>query len=405
MGCSYEGQKLGAFGDAEVLSFHATKVLNSFEGGAILTNNAALANDVRLMRNFGFAGIDSVKRLGINAKMSEASGAMGLTSLESFDRFCRRNRRNYEMYQEGLKAVPGLRLYQYDPSESHNYHYIVVQCDNDAASLSRDELVRFLETENVLARRYFYPGCHRMQPYASFEPDASLRLINTERLTKCVMALPNGTAVNVQDVGKICAAADCPGKRIDCARTPGSTPFKAASRITSCTAFRSSPLEKNGMTMAIVKKIRRFFSLLGKLPSLPNRLWRFRAVIQDLCNQTYRLNYELDALKCSLQVDPELLDEFETWKAGTPIPAEPLVSVCVATYNRPHLLATRCLRSICEQRTESFRSSLSATAAASRPGTRWRRSAIRGSTSITCPSAGTIRKTPTAAGWSPARPR
>ena len=136
MGCSYGGQKLGAFGDAEVLSFHATKVLNSFEGGAVLTNNAALANDVRLMRNFGFAGVrSSVKRLGVNAKMSEASGAMGLTSLESFDRFCRRNRRNYELYREGLKSVPGLRLYQYDSSESHNYHYIIIECDHDAALL------------------------------------------------------------------------------------------------------------------------------------------------------------------------------------------------------------------------------------------------------------------------------
>lgn len=101
--------------------------------------------------------------------------------------------------------------------------------------------------------------------------------------------------------------------------------------------------------MAIVKKIRRFFSLVGKLPSLPGRVRRFNAVIQDLCNQTVRLNYELEALKCSLQVDPELLDDFEEWKASTPIPSEPLVSVCVATYNRPHLLATRCLRSICEQ--------------------------------------------------------
>ena len=206
MGCSYGGQKLGAFGDAEVLSFHATKVLNSFEGGAVLTNNAALANDVRLMRNFGFAGV----RLGKAAwrerqNVRGIGAAMGLTLLESFDRFCRRNRRNYELYREGLKSVPGLRLYQYDSSESHNYHYIIVECDRDAALLSRDELVRFLETENVLARRYFYPGCHHMQPYASLEPRASLRLVNTERLTKCVMALPNGTAVNVQVVGKICA--------------------------------------------------------------------------------------------------------------------------------------------------------------------------------------------------------
>jgi dTDP-4-amino-4,6-dideoxygalactose transaminase len=204
MGCSYRGQMLGAFGDAEVLSFHATKAMNSFEGGAILTNDRALADDLRLMRNFGFAGTDRVTLLGVNAKMCEACAAMGLTSLESFERFCARNRRNYELYHEGLSRVPGVRLHQYDANESHNYHYIIVECDNAAHSLSRDEFVHFLETENVLARRYFYPGCHKMEPYASSEPDASLRLANTEWLTARVMALPNGTAVSAADIRKIC---------------------------------------------------------------------------------------------------------------------------------------------------------------------------------------------------------
>ena len=88
LGCSFNGQMLGNFGDLEVLSFHATKVLNTFEGGALVTNDASLAAELRLARNFGFSGFDQVASLGINAKMCEISAAMGLTSLESLDRFC-----------------------------------------------------------------------------------------------------------------------------------------------------------------------------------------------------------------------------------------------------------------------------------------------------------------------------
>jgi dTDP-4-amino-4,6-dideoxygalactose transaminase len=204
VGCSYQGRMLGTFGDAEVLSFHATKAINSFEGGAVLTNDPALADELRLMRNFGFAATDSVTRLGINAKMCEACAAMGLTSLESFERFCARNRRNYDAYQRGLSQVPGVHLHQYDQTEAHNYHYVIIQCDHRPDLLSRDELVRFLQTENVLARRYFYPGCHNMEPYASLEPGASLRLPNSEWLTARVMALPNGTAVSRRDIREIC---------------------------------------------------------------------------------------------------------------------------------------------------------------------------------------------------------
>ena len=82
-GCSYKGRMIGGFGDAEVFSFHATKIINSFEGGAVVTNNDVLANKIRLMRNFGFAGYDNVTRLGLNGKMTEVCAAMGLTSLEA----------------------------------------------------------------------------------------------------------------------------------------------------------------------------------------------------------------------------------------------------------------------------------------------------------------------------------
>src|SRR4029079_16863711 len=86
-GWSYQGQMIGSFGNAEVFSFHATKFLNTFEGGAIVTNNDELAAKIRLMKNFGFSGYDNVIYIGTNGKMNEMCAAMGVTSLESLDEF------------------------------------------------------------------------------------------------------------------------------------------------------------------------------------------------------------------------------------------------------------------------------------------------------------------------------
>ena len=198
-GCSKGGRMIGGFGTAEVLSFHATKVINSFEGGAILTADDEFAEIVRLMRNHGFADYDEVSHVGTNGKMSEVAAAMGLTSLESRDEFVEANRGNHEAYRAGLGGVDGVELIAYDESELSNWQYAVIEVDESAA-LSRDELQRVLWTENVLARRYFYPGCHRMEPYRTLFPDAGGRLPQTERLAERVLALPTGTAMDPTSV-------------------------------------------------------------------------------------------------------------------------------------------------------------------------------------------------------------
>jgi len=203
LGCTYQGQMVGGFGDAEVFSFHATKFFNTFEGGAVTTNNDELAAKIRLMKNFGFSGYDEVTFIGTNGKMSEVSAAMGLTSLESLDEFIQTNRQNYDSYRQGLSGVPGLRLISFDENEKYNYQYVVAEID-EQAGLSRDELVQVLHAENVIARRYFYPGCHRMEPYRSRYPDAGLKLPQTELLTQRVMTLPTGTAVGPAEVSQIC---------------------------------------------------------------------------------------------------------------------------------------------------------------------------------------------------------
>ncbi len=201
---THRGQMIGRFGLAEVFSFHATKFLNTMEGGAVVTNDDALAGKIRLMKNFGFQGYDNVTYIGTNGKMTEIAAAMGLTNLESMDEFIAVNRRNYDAYRCGVHDIPGISIISYDSPDRFNYQYIIVEVDEAAAGISRDRLVQLLHAENILARRYFFPGVHRMEPYRSHFPHAGLLLPQTERLARRVMSLPNGTAVGPAEIQKIC---------------------------------------------------------------------------------------------------------------------------------------------------------------------------------------------------------
>ncbi len=203
-GCSFKGKMLGGFGNAEIFSFHPTKFFNTSEGGAIVTNDDALAKKIRLMKNFGFSGNDNVVYIGTNGKMTEFSALTGLTNLESLDTFISVNHDNYKSYRCELNNIPGISMISYDQQEKCNYQYIVLEIDESITRVSRDQLVDILRAENVLARRYFYPGCHRMEPYRSFFPHAGLVLPETEALAQRVISLPTGTAVGLAEIQQIC---------------------------------------------------------------------------------------------------------------------------------------------------------------------------------------------------------
>jgi dTDP-4-amino-4,6-dideoxygalactose transaminase len=201
--CTHRGKWIGGFGELEVFSFHATKFLHSFEGGAIATNNDEWAAMAQGMRNFGFSGYDQVDYLGTNGKMSEICAAMGLTVLDHLDQVVAANVRNYRSYEQQLQGIPGIELVRYDAGERNNFQFVVVEVDPERAGISRDQLVEILHAENVLARRYFFPGCHRMEPYASLLRESSRRLPHTDRLVERVMALPTGLRVGAADVAII----------------------------------------------------------------------------------------------------------------------------------------------------------------------------------------------------------
>jgi dTDP-4-amino-4,6-dideoxygalactose transaminase len=201
-GSTYKSQTIGRFGACEVLSFHATKAFNTMEGGAVVTDDDDLAEALRLMRNFGFSGYDNVIHPGTNGKMIEVCAAMGLTNLDAFDQVVDGNRRNYEAYRAAFGGVPGISLLSYDERERNPHHYVVIEID-EGAPADRDAIVAALHAENVLARKYFWPGCHGMKPYRDLYPHARLVLPATERVARKVVVLPTGTSVSASDIEAI----------------------------------------------------------------------------------------------------------------------------------------------------------------------------------------------------------
>jgi len=193
-GCSIGGEMIGRFGRLEVLSFHATKFFNTFEGGTVVTNDDVLAGTLREMRNFGFVGFDNVASTGTNGKMVEICAAMGLTNLEYIDTVIAANREHYHEYQAALSGVPGISVLPYDERERNNYQYVVIEVA-DSCPASRDAIIAALHAQNVLARKYFWPGVHRMQPYRDLFPDAGKVLPNTVRVADRVIVLPTGTTL------------------------------------------------------------------------------------------------------------------------------------------------------------------------------------------------------------------
>ena len=205
-GCKANGVSIGNLGDAEVFSFHATKFVHAAEGGAITTNDDNLAERLREIRNFGFSNA-GVNLIGTNAKMTEVSAAIGISTLECIDEIVENNRRNRSEYESVLKSLPNVFVKEIPNHTTPNCQYIVVEVGDDS-SLTRDELLGVLQSENVLARKYFHPGCHRLPAYRELYPDLSLPI--TDRVSRQVLVLPTGMAIGryeIRMIGSIIATA------------------------------------------------------------------------------------------------------------------------------------------------------------------------------------------------------
>ena len=201
--CSLGDRPVGGFGEAEFMSFHATKFFGTFEGGAIFTNDSDLDSRIRSKRNFGFSGYDDVRSLGINGKMCESSAAMGLASLPDIPAREKTLRRGYELYKSRLSKIPGVSVLNVGEQGRSNYHYVVVILDPLVFGVSRDNLVDILWKENVIARKYFYPGCHLMDYYQKNNKGGCISLPITEDLSTRILCLPSKLQKPERDIAKM----------------------------------------------------------------------------------------------------------------------------------------------------------------------------------------------------------
>jgi dTDP-4-amino-4,6-dideoxygalactose transaminase len=196
---NYNNRRCGGFGDAEVFSTHSTKLLNSFEGGYITTNNGQLADRLDHMKRFGLVDADKIKNgHALNAKLNEVHAAMALASLDEVDDQVALHRRKYDLYVAGLRNIDGLKLLEHKESQRPDYRLIVVRI-GDSWPLSREDTLRLLEAENVLARPYYAPLTQKIVEYARVCPELPV----TEAISQDFMVLPSGAHVSEDDAEKI----------------------------------------------------------------------------------------------------------------------------------------------------------------------------------------------------------
>lgn len=185
---SNDGQSVLNWGDLSVLSFHATKVFNTFEGGAVVCPNAELKARVDSIKNFGFQDEVTVLEVGFNGKMSEVNAAMGLAQLEHIDKYIDDRRNVWNFYSQMLEGVRGLRLPVAPNATTHNYSYYPIIVGGDYPE-SRDELYERLKSQGVFARRYFYPLISDMNPYRA-QQLTGRAFANAANVANRVLCLP-----------------------------------------------------------------------------------------------------------------------------------------------------------------------------------------------------------------------
>lgn len=192
-GVKLNGKSIGSFGKAEILSFHATKIFHTFEGGAVLTNDSALARKIEKMRNFGFAGLDTIDSHGINAKMNEISAAYGLSMLPHMEVTVSTLSKIHLRYRSRLNGIEGISFAPLAPGLESNFQYCPILVDAQAFGLSRNEVWAALWAKGIQTRRYFYPMLSEIHFPAANNITSQPRLPhlpNAKRVTNSVLCLP-----------------------------------------------------------------------------------------------------------------------------------------------------------------------------------------------------------------------
>lgn len=190
-------------GDLSTLSFHATKVFNTVEGGAMVMHDAKMKQRIDYLKNFGFANETTVVGPGINSKMDEIRSAYGLLNLKQVDKAIAARRHAAERYREALKDVEGITFFNEMPGVQHNYSYFPIFVDEKKYGMSRDELYFKMRDRNVWGRRYFYPLISEFSTYRGLESAAPDNLSNAHKMADTVICLPMHHLLSDEDVQRV----------------------------------------------------------------------------------------------------------------------------------------------------------------------------------------------------------
>ena len=193
------------FGDLSVMSFHATKVYNTFEGGAIVCHDEATKKRIDNLKNFGFINETTVIAPGINAKMNEVQAAMGLLQLKYIDENINKRKHIAETYRENLKGIKGLTFLEDMPGVRHCYSYFPIFIDKDKYGKTRDELYEELKKNNIFGRRYFYPLISQFPTYRGLDSAQPGKMPVAEKFTEQVLCLPVYPGLEMNTVKTLCA--------------------------------------------------------------------------------------------------------------------------------------------------------------------------------------------------------
>ncbi len=189
-GVKVDGKYICNFGDLSVLSFHATKVFTTFEGGAIICHDKKTKIRIDHLKNFGFADQVTVVAPGINAKMNEFQAALGLLQLKYTDEMIEKRKRIAEIYRKELKGIEGIRYLTDKKGVKHNYQYFPILIGSKKYGRSRDEIYEELKKNNIFSRRYFYPLISQFPTYRGLPSANAENLPIAEKVTREVLCLP-----------------------------------------------------------------------------------------------------------------------------------------------------------------------------------------------------------------------
>jgi dTDP-4-amino-4,6-dideoxygalactose transaminase len=202
-GVEVNGKSILEYGDISTLSFHATKVYNTVEGGAMVVHDAATKQRIDYLKNFGFESETEVIAPGINSKLDEVRAIYGLLNLRQVDQAIEARHRVAIRYREALRSVHGIRYFDDMPGVRHNYSYFPIFVEASSYGMSRDELFNKLRQHNIISRRYFYPLISTFSTYRGLPSATSENLPNATRIANEVICLPIHHELSNEDVDKV----------------------------------------------------------------------------------------------------------------------------------------------------------------------------------------------------------